>query len=160
MLTIADAVRLFETRRQAWLREDLDAYLALWADDMVFEAPSHTMPLCGRAAFAELVRRSNVVTRPVRFDIHHLALTGEDIVLAEWVITVEHRDTRRPVTWGGMSRCTIRHGLITHWREYWNPQDLSSATSGAGGGRGDCPTVDTTAAAPHAREAPVQTLNN
>jgi hypothetical protein len=132
MLTAADAARLFEARRLAWLREDLDAYLALWDDDMVFEAPSHASPLRGRAAFAELVRRSNQATRPVRFDIHHLALTGEDVVLAEWVITVEHRESGRHVTWGGMSRCTIRDGRITYWREYWNPAELAAAT---GGGR-------------------------
>jgi ketosteroid isomerase-like protein len=135
MLSVADAARLFEARRLAWLREDFDGYLALWDEHMVFEAPSHPAPLRGRQAFAELVRRSNETTRPVRFDIHHLALAGEDVVLAEWVITVEHRGTGRAVTWGGMSRCTIRDGRIVHWREYWNPGDLGAATGGAGGGR-------------------------
>ena len=110
----------------AWLNEDLDGYLALWAEDMVFEAPSHPTPLEGRGAFGELVRRSNAITRPLRFNILHLAIAAVDVVLAEWVITVEHRDTRRPITWRGMSRCTIRDGLITHWREYWNPADLAA----------------------------------
>ena len=126
MLTLEEATRLFDARRMAWLNEDIDGYLALWADDMVFEAPSHPAPLEGRRAFGELVRRSNVVTRPLRFNILHLALAGADVVLAEWVITVEHRETRRPITWRGMSRCTLRDGLITHWREYWNPADLNA----------------------------------
>lgn len=124
MLTMAEATRLFEARRLAWLHEDLDAYLALWAEDMVFEAPSHPEPLRGRGAFADLVRRSNGVTRPLRFNVLHLALAGEDVVLAEWVITVEHRESHAQITWRGMSRCTMREGLITHWREYWNPSDL------------------------------------
>ncbi|MGH7893994.1 MAG: nuclear transport factor 2 family protein [Candidatus Binatia bacterium] len=127
MLTLAEASRLFEARRIAWLKEDLDGYLALWADDMVFEAPSHPAPLQGRAAFAELVRRSNALTRPLRFNVLHLAIAGEDVLLAEWVITVEHRESGAPITWRGMSRCTMRDGLITHWREYWNPADLASA---------------------------------
>ncbi len=128
MLTLAEATRLFDARRAAWLREDLDGYLALWADDMTFAAPSHPEPLRGRAAFAELVRRSNAVTRPVRFNVLHLAVAG-DVVLAEWVITVEHRDTHQPITWRGMSRCTLRDGLIHEWREYWNPADLAAASS-------------------------------
>ena len=129
MLILADVTRLFDARRAAWLREDLDGYLALWADDMTFAAPSHPEPLRGRAAFAELVRRSNAVSRPLRFNVLHLAITGEDVVLAEWVITVEHRETRQQITWRGMSRCTIRDGLITEWREYWNPGDLAAASS-------------------------------
>ena len=129
MLTLAEATRLFDARRAAWLREDLDAYLALWADDMTFAAPSHPEPLRGRAAFAELVRRSNEITRPLRFNVLHLALTGDDVVLAEWVITVEHRESRQQITWRGMRRCTIRDGRISEWREYWNPADLSGAAT-------------------------------
>jgi hypothetical protein len=129
MLTIAEATRLFDARRTAWLREDIDGYLALWADDMVFAAPSHPQALRGRAAFADLVRRSNAMTRPLRFNVLHLALAGADVVLAEWVITVEHRESGQQITWRGMSRCTIRNGLITEWREYWNPADLAAASS-------------------------------
>jgi uncharacterized protein len=125
MLTLVEATHLFEARRTAWLREDIDAYLALWDEDMVFEAPSHAGGLRGRAAFADLVRRSNLAMRPIRFNVLHLAITGEDVVLAEWVITVEHRETKQQITWRGMSRCTIRGGLITHWREYWDPADLA-----------------------------------
>ena len=129
MPTLAEATKLFDARRSAWLREDVDAYLALWADDMTFAAPSHPEPLRGRAAFAELVRRSSRATRPVRFNVLHLAVTGDDIVLAEWVITVERRDTREQITWRGMSRCTMRDGLIAEWREYWNPADVAAAGS-------------------------------
>jgi len=129
MLTLAEATRLFDARRTAWLREDLDGYLALWADDMTFAAPSHPEPLRGRAAFADLVRRSNVVTRPLRFNVLHLAIAGDDVVLAEWVITVEHRHSGQQITWRGMSRCTLRDGLIAEWREYWNPADLAAASS-------------------------------
>ena len=129
MLTLAEATRLFDARRASWLREDIDAYLALWADDMTFAAPSHPEPLQGRAAFGQLVRRSNEITRPLRFNVLHLALTGDDVVLAEWVITVEHRESRQQITWRGMSRCTIRDGLINEWREYWNPADVSGAAT-------------------------------
>jgi ketosteroid isomerase-like protein len=123
MLTRDEALALFDRRRQAWLREDLDAYLALWAPDMTFASPVHPEPLRGRAAFAELVRRSHVAARPVSFDVSHLAVS-DDVVLAEWSIAIEHRDSARRMVWRGMSVCEIRDGLITRWREYWNPQDV------------------------------------
>ena len=42
-MTRDEALDLFERRRQAWLREDFDGYLALWAGDMTFQSPVHTL---------------------------------------------------------------------------------------------------------------------
>jgi ketosteroid isomerase-like protein len=124
MLTHAEAVDLFDRRRLAWLREDLDGYLALWADDMTFGSPVHPEPLRGKPAFAELVRRSNAMSKPLRFDVGHLAVHGE-MVLAEWSIAITHRETGRIIAWDGMSVASIRDGLIHVWREYWNPAALA-----------------------------------
>ena len=78
----------------------------------------------GREAFAALVRRSAAFSRPESFDFHELAVDG-DVVLAEWTIAIRRRDTGRRIEWRGMSVCRIRDGLITSWREYWNPSDLT-----------------------------------
>jgi limonene-1,2-epoxide hydrolase len=123
MPTREEAVTLFDRRRDAWLREDLDGYLALWAEDMTFQSPAHAEPLRGRAAFGELVRRSLTLARPASFDFTHIAVDGS-IVLAEWRIAVEQRDGGRRVEWWGMSVAEIRDGLIHRWREYWNPSDV------------------------------------
>jgi len=123
MSTRAEAVALFERRRAAWLREDLGAYLALWAEDMRFQSPVHAEPLCGRQAFAELVRHSFEIARPLHFEFAHIAVEG-DVVLAEWQIAVERREGGRRVQWWGMSVCEIRDGLIHSWKEYWNPADV------------------------------------
>jgi limonene-1,2-epoxide hydrolase len=122
MPTRDEAIALFDRRRQAWLAEDVDAYLALWAEDMRFQSPLHPEPL-GHAAFAELVRRAFAGARPLRFDVTRLAVAG-DVVLAEWRIAVERRDGGRRIEWWGMSVAEIRDGLIRTWREYWNPADV------------------------------------
>ncbi len=119
-----EAVALFERRRQAWLAEDVDAYLALWAADMTFASPVHREGMRGRAAFADLVRRSLAAVRPIRFDVAHLAAVGS-VVLAEWSIEVERRADGRRIAWTGMSTCEMRGGLITSWREYWDPREVS-----------------------------------
>jgi ketosteroid isomerase-like protein len=125
-LTLEAARDLFERRRRAWLAEDLDAYLALWAEDMTFGSPVHPEPLRGREAYAELIRRSAAAVRPRRFDFHHLAVQG-DMVLAEWTIELEHRDGGSVHRYRGMSVARLRDGLIVEWREYWNPADIGSA---------------------------------
>jgi uncharacterized protein (TIGR02246 family) len=119
----AEATALFDRRRRAWLSEDLDAYLALWAEDMSFQSPVHAEPLRGRDAFAALVRRSLAMARPLRFEVLQLAVHG-DVVLAEWRIAIEAREGGRTIEWWGMSVAEIRDGLIHRWREYWNPADV------------------------------------
>lgn len=123
MLTHDEAVALFDRRREAWLREDLAAYLAVWAEDMTFESPVHEQPVRGRAAFAAIVHQSAALVRPVSFDFEHLAVRGA-MVLAEWRIVIERRDSGRQLAWRGMSAAEIRDGLIVQWREYWNPAAL------------------------------------
>jgi limonene-1,2-epoxide hydrolase len=123
MPTRDEAIALFDRRRRAWLGEDIDGYLALWAEDMTFQSPVHAEPLRGRGAFADLVRRASAFSRPLDFDFTHIAVVG-DTVLAEWRIAVEQRDGGRRVEWWGMSVAEIRDGLIHAWREYWNPADV------------------------------------
>jgi uncharacterized protein (TIGR02246 family) len=133
MLTHAEAVALFDRRRTAWLQEDLAGYLACWAEDMTFVSPLHDPPLVGRAAYARLVEQSALHVRPLRFDVRHVAVAG-DVVLAEWTITVFEREGAAAHTWDGMSRAQYRDGLITHWREYWNPAELARVAPTAEGG--------------------------
>ncbi|MGH7897383.1 MAG: nuclear transport factor 2 family protein [Candidatus Binatia bacterium] len=120
----AEAVQLFEKRRVAWLAGDLPAYLELWAEDMSFQSPVHAEPLRGKQAFADLVRQSFEFSRPLRFDFEHIAV-ADDVVLAEWTIAIERRDSARVIEWRGMSVAEIRDRRIVTWREYWNPAALA-----------------------------------
>src|SRR5262249_42799039 len=123
MVTYDEAVRLFDRRRRAWLAEDVEGYLALWAENMTFQSPVHAEPLQGRAAFAALVRQSVAFSRPGRFDFEHIAVHGA-LVLAPWSLAIERRDSAKRLEWRGMSVAEIHDGLIHTWREYWNPAAL------------------------------------
>jgi ketosteroid isomerase-like protein len=123
MLTLGEARALFDRRLRAWLANDVDAYLACWASDMVFSSPLHR-ELRGREAYAALLRKSGAATRPLRFDIRHLAVEG-DVVLAEWTMAIERRADGKEIAWEGASACAIRDGVITWWREYWDPASFA-----------------------------------
>lgn len=122
-MTRDEALALFARRRDAWIANDLDAYLALFAPDLVFQSPAHAEPLVGRDVFEKLVRSSAAHLEPQEFVFTDLAVHG-DVVLAEWRIAAVHRSSGRRIEWSGMSTCTIHDGLIARWREYWNPADV------------------------------------
>ncbi len=128
MLTIDVARTLFDRRREAWLAEDLDAYMACWVEDMVIDVPGRT--ITGRDAYRELAAGSFAWGRPVAFVVHHLALDG-DVVLADWTITVERRTDGAAVAWRGMSACALAaDGRLVWWREYYeDPAALRAARS-------------------------------
>lgn len=123
MPTIDEARALFARRLDAWLAGDVETYLACWASDMVFSSPVHR-ELRGRDAYAALLRQSTATATPRRYEIRHLAVDG-DVVLAEWTMAIERRADGKVLTWDGASACAIRDGVITWWREYWNPAALA-----------------------------------
>jgi uncharacterized protein (TIGR02246 family) len=127
-LTIEDARAVFDRRRAAWLAEDLDAYLACFAEDIVLETPGRTVR--GHAEYEPMSRMSFRWAKPVSFEFHHLAVDG-DVVLADWTIAVERRSDGGRVEWQGMSACELRDGTITWWREYYrDPAALAKAARG------------------------------
>jgi uncharacterized protein (TIGR02246 family) len=116
------AVVLFERRRDAWLAEDVDAYLACFTDDVVVQTPGRE-PVQGMRDYAALVHGSLAALRPTTFEFHELAVDG-DTVLAEWTITLTVRDDGRTISYRGMSSCELRGDRIARWREYYDPVDL------------------------------------
>lgn len=132
-ISLEDARRLFDRRRAAWLAEDLDAYIGCFADDVVLEVPGRTVR--GRAEYEPMSRRSFEWARPLSFEFHHLAV-GEgdgrdDVVMADWTITVARRSDGQSVTWRGMSACRIVDDRIVWWREYYeDPVGLGKAARG------------------------------
>ena len=87
---------VFQRRVDAWLAEDVDAYLACWHDDMVLTL-----------AWAA----------PVSFDVHALAVDGS-CVLADWTIRACRREDDVVVEWRGLSICELRDAKIAWWREH------------------------------------------
>ena len=127
-LTIKDARAVFERRRQAWLAEDVEAYLACFAADIVLETPGRAVR--GRVEYEPMTRRSFAWAKPESFEFHHLAVTG-DVVLADWTIAVTRRADGGRVEWRGMSACELRDGVIVWWREYYqDPAALAKAARG------------------------------
>jgi ketosteroid isomerase-like protein len=128
-LTVDEAAALFERRRLAWLAADVEAYLACFADDLEITVPGRDEPIRGLEAYARLVRRSFAWAAPRSFVFHHLAVSAEEVVLAEWSISTERVDDGGRSSWRGMSACGIDAGRISWWRERWDPAQLRQASA-------------------------------
>src|SRR3990172_346275 len=125
-LTLADARALFDRRRAAGLGEDVDVSLGCFSDDVVLEVPGRTVR--GREEYEPMARSSLAWAQPREFEFHHVAVGDDDVVMADWTITVERRSDGTAVSWRGMSACTIVDGRITWWREYYeDPVALGKA---------------------------------
>jgi ketosteroid isomerase-like protein len=112
----AQAVALIERRRDAWLREDVDAYLSLFHDEFAFFVNGVEL-VRGRLALENAVRRSYLRFRPVSWEFHEIAAHGPH-VLTEWSATMEDRGTGARRSLRAMSICEMRDGLTTWQREY------------------------------------------
>ena len=115
----AQAVTFIEQRRDAWLDEDVDAYLDMFSEDFAFYVNGVELTR-GRPALENAIRRSYLRFRPISWEFHEIAVHG-DHVLAEWTVIMEERTTGAERTIRAMSICEIRDGRTTWQREYQSP---------------------------------------
>jgi uncharacterized protein (TIGR02246 family) len=134
-ITLERARDLFERRRDAWLAQDVERYLDLFARDLEITMPGRAEPVRGIEPYSEIVRRSFEWAAPEAFTFHALAVNG-DAVLAEWTISVRRREDGARFEWHGMSTARIdAHGRIARWREYWDPREVRQPVEGRDVGR-------------------------
>ena len=115
----SEAVAVVQKRADAWVREDLETYLALTAEDYVVEVDGNE-DMRGRSVLEEVVRRNYERFRPIAWDFHEIAGDGSR-VFAEWTATLEARDTGVRWSYKAMSVCEVRDGVLCWWHEYRAP---------------------------------------
>src|SRR3954468_7397779 len=100
-IAIEEARAVFARRIEAWLAEDVDAYVACWHDDMRIEMPSGVVE--GAAKYRKLVEASFGWAAPVSFVVHHLAVDdATGAVLSDWTIRARRRADGIEVEWRGL----------------------------------------------------------
>jgi hypothetical protein len=113
------AIALIEQRRDAWLHEDVDAYLRLFADEFAFFVNGVDLTR-GLPALANAVRRSYLRFRPGVWEFHHIAV-DRSCVLTEWTATMQERTSGETRMIRAMSSCELRDDLAIWQREYRSP---------------------------------------
>jgi SnoaL-like domain len=106
---------LLEKRRAAWLQQDVDTYLSLFSEDFV--SADGVEEINGRAAWEEVVRRSDERASPISWEFQVVAVDSS-YILAEYTFTVEPKGTGVTRSVHGMSISEARDGVFTSHRDY------------------------------------------
>ncbi|GAA2773405.1 nuclear transport factor 2 family protein [Streptomyces lavendulae] len=123
------------------LEKDIDGWVGLWHEDGVMEFPfapeGWPVRLEGRRAVADYMRHY-----PEHIDLHDFPDVTVHRTTAPGTIVVEMRgvgllvETGHPFDMTYIAVVTVEDGLITSYRDYWNPLAVSQAGAGfAGAGR-------------------------
>ncbi|GHC59825.1 nuclear transport factor 2 family protein [Streptomyces cinnamoneus] len=132
-------VDLYRHSLHLLLEKDIPAWIDLWDENGIFEFPfapeGWPKRLEGKAAVAEYMRGY-----PDRIDLHDFPHVEIHQTTAPETIVVEMRGVGRLVGTGSpfdmsyIAVVTVKNGLITRYRDYWNPlavQDRAAHFAGS-----------------------------
>lgn len=127
---------LFRHGLRLLLDKDIDGWAGLWHEDGIMEFPfapeGNPRRLEGSEAVAGYMRGY-----PDHIDLHAFPSVRVHRTQAPGTIVVEMDATGRVVPTGApfemtyIAVVTVEDGLITHYRDYWNPLALPAAAEGA-----------------------------
>ncbi|WP_405193686.1 nuclear transport factor 2 family protein [Streptomyces anulatus] len=122
----AAPVDLYRHGLRLLLDKDIPAWVDLWDENGILEFPfapeGWPKRLEGKAAVAEYMR-----SYPDRIDLHDFPYVEIHRSTAPQTIVVEMRGVGRlvatdsPFDMSYIAVVTVRNGLITRYRDYWNP---------------------------------------
>jgi uncharacterized protein len=114
------------------LAKDMDAIAELWAQDGTAEFPFAEGASPGRLAGREAVR-AYLAGYPELMDVHAVPeitvhrTERPDTIIAEFTARGRTVRTGEPYRLDYVTVVTTREGLITRYRDYWNPLAAASA---------------------------------
>jgi hypothetical protein len=111
----AKAIAFVEGYRSSWERWDIEAFVDLFAEEVVYVAhPDEAVH--GREALAEYLRKERVEQGAVSVRMGRPVLEGRDVVAEFWA-TADGGDA----TFAGcfIARLDPADGRCLHFREYW-----------------------------------------
>ena len=112
---------------EAMNRRDLEAVMAHWRDDAVFEFPGHTRISGrheGKAAVREFFATLFDALASMHFTVQHVGfanpvtLTWSNVIYVDWIVDDTARDGRTHHN-EGISRMTFRSGKLVEVRDYF-----------------------------------------
>ena len=118
-LTLERATEITDRRNQAVVACDIDAFLALWADECVVEGPEHRLE--GKASLRAAMEGSWTAMQPIEMVTRSLAVQG-NAMFYEFAMLSEVRATSDRILLSGMTYHQVdAAGRLKLCREYFDP---------------------------------------
>ncbi len=128
-------IQLLRNSLDTFLSKDMKAWSELCADDVVAEFPFAPEGMQNRFEGKEALY-AYLKDYPSFIDVKSLPtlkIYGTDdanVAIAEWSVSGVVIGNGNPYEMSYATFVTFRDGLITNYREYWNPQAFQKAMSG------------------------------
>lgn len=127
ILTLERAQAMTQERDRSMKAGDVDAYLELWADDLVDEAPFFCIE--GKAQLRAAIEGALAASRVVEM-VTRTRAVADDAVYYEFAMVWENRSTRERTLQTGMTYHEVdAAGRWCVCREYWDPADKPRRSS-------------------------------
>jgi uncharacterized protein (TIGR02246 family) len=123
-----DPYEAFLNLIRAWQKHDVEAVLAMLADDIVWYTAVGAPPVNGKAAVRQVLEKFAPNRRAENWKIFHHAVNG-DRLFVEGVDDFTDTEGRRvAVPYAGVIE--YRAGLVTGWRDYFDIGTLNRMKAG------------------------------
>ncbi|GAB2783414.1 nuclear transport factor 2 family protein [Streptomyces daliensis] len=127
--------QVFRRSLELLLAKDISGWLGLWAEDGVVEFP-FAPPGAPRRLDGKEAVRAYMADYPDHIDLADIPwveihTTGDpEVAVAEWRGVGRVVATGEPYDMTYIVVLTVRDGLFTHYRDYWNPLVVQEVTDG------------------------------
>jgi uncharacterized protein (TIGR02246 family) len=123
-----DPYEAFLALIRAWQKHDIDAVLALLAEDIVWYPAVGSPPVQGRDGVRKVLEQFAPKRRQENWKIFHHAVNGDRLFVEGVDDYVDDQGRRVAVPYAGVVE--FRHGLIIGWRDYFDISTLNRMKGG------------------------------
>lgn len=107
-----------------WERRDIDAVLECLTDDIEYYWHIGSRPVRGKETMRKFLNNYSGNYDQKRWDIFNHAENG-DLLLTEGHEELWDNEHQRTINQPFMQAFEFRDGLISHWRDYYEPENLA-----------------------------------
>ncbi len=131
-----DFTRMFRAAFDSLIRGDVEGWIAMWAEDGQVEFPfapeGSVASLSDKAAIRDYMRaypQTFRLGRTTYLSVHQTL--DPELVIVEVGVEGQAVPTGNPYNQRYVGVVTLRDGLITNYRDYWNPLVVQKALGGS-----------------------------
>ena len=120
-MTLEELDRWLEVYGRAWERQDVDAFLACYAEDAVYHWGPWGEPLRGHDEIRAATDNATAQQEDIRFGHEPLAITPDGRGIARWWVSIKLKGEDTIEENEGIFLVTLdENGRCTDFREWWN----------------------------------------
>ena len=127
-MTLEELDRWLDVYGRAWERQDVDGFVACFAEDAVYHWGPWGEPLCGHSEIRLRTEQAIAEQEDIHFGHEPLAITPDGRGIARWWVSVRAPSEGTIEEDEGIFLVTLNaDGVCSEFREWWNSRSFSAS---------------------------------